>query len=418
MGRIVYAFPGSGKSFLCSKNSNYIELSSEDYHWLECEKSENNKGTYKNINPHWPDNYLIAIIEAKKKYEFVFITHSGSELCRKNNIHYDIVYPSIDSKDDYIFRMGKRGNNIEFINNMQKNFEKYYFSCANDEFADEKIELKKGEFLEDIIDKLKALNKSPLLDNYINDNNLITTNNSTNSFRQKTKNICTLLNIQLAVIVFDNNFIEELINKNIGIEIGRFYSGSDFNKIIKVDNYLFISSFLGGPNASALMEELKYYGIKYVLSLGTACNISEVPNKNCMLVEKAIRDEGTSLFYKEPTMYAYSSKYLNELLKIILKEEKVDFYSGITWTIDAYYRENLERLKKRISQGATCIDMESSVWCSVAEYLKIDFSQLMFFTDQMKKEKWSKNKNNLEVKKEITQLSLSISKKLVRKLEE
>jgi len=95
-------------------------------------------------------------------------------LCRKNNIHYDIVYPEIDSKQDYISRMKKRGNNIEFINNMQENFEKYCFACANDEFADEKIKLKKGEFLEDVIKKLKILNKSPLLDNYMNDNNLIT----------------------------------------------------------------------------------------------------------------------------------------------------------------------------------------------------------------------------------------------------
>jgi len=418
MGRIVYAFPGSGKTFLCSKNPNYIELSSEDYHWIKCEKSEGNKGNYKNINPSWPDNYLYAILKAKEKYEFVFITHSGSELCRKNNIHYDIVYPEIDSKQDYISRMKKRGNNIEFINNMQENFEKYCFACANDEFADEKIKLKKGEFLEDVIKKLKILNKSPLLDNYMNDNNLITTNNSTNSLRKKTKNICNALNIKFAVILFDNNFIEELINKNIGYEIGRFYSGSDYNKIIKVNNFLLVSSFLGGPNASALMEELKYYGIKYILALGTACNISETNKKNCMLVEKAIRDEGTSLFYKEPTVYAYSSKYINELLKLILEEEQIDFYSGITWTIDAYYRENLERLKKRKSQGATCIDMESSVWCSVAEYLKIDFSQLLFFTDQMKKGEWNKMKKNTEVKKEIAQLSLSISKKLVRKLEE
>lgn len=362
------------------------------------------------------NNYLNAIIEAKIKYDYVFITHSGSLLCKKNNLHYNIIYPSIECKEEYILRMKKRGNNSEFIHNMEKNFEKYVNLCKEDNFADEKIELNPNEYLEDGIIRLNKLNCCPLLDKFTEVENLITTKNSANVYRKKTKEICEKLNIKYALIIFNNLFLDYLIDSSIGVDIGRFYSGSDYSKIVLVDNFLVASSFLGGPNASALMEELSYYGIKYFLSIGTACNISQNHIFDCMVVNKAIRDEGTSLFYKEPSLYAYASSYLNALLCNELSKKNISFYKGITWTIDAYYRENLERMKNRIQQGATSIDMESSIWCAVAESLNLHFSQILFFTDVVKTNSWFKNKRNHEIKQDISKLGVEISKKLVKKL--
>ena len=416
MGKVIYVFPASGKSFLCQKNKNYIELASEDFHWLNIDKTEEQKGKYYNLNSEWPENYLKAIIEAKDKYDYVFITHSGSLLCKKYNINYDIIYPSIECKNEYIFRMKKRGNNDLLIQNMEDNFERYIISCQQDNYANEKIELGLGEYLEDGIRKLEELNSCPLLDSFDMKENLISTSNSTNKFREKTKRIIESLNVNFALIIFDNNFLDFLIENKIGTEIGRFYSGSDYSKIILVDNFIITKSFLGGPNASAIMEELAYYGIKYYFSVGTACKIIDNPNLNCILVKKAIRDEGTSLFYKAPSLYAYTNNYLNNLLYNELEMANIKYQNGITWTIDAYYRENLERMKKRIEQGAMSIDMESSVWCSVAESLNLSFSQLLFFTDIVKGNDWLKEKSNSEIKFEISNLGLDISKKLVRKL--
>lgn len=414
MGRIVYAFPGTGKTYLCSKNHNYIELASENFHWLDCEKKEKNKGNYYQSNPMWPNNYLHAIINAKEKYDFIFITHSGCELCRNNHIHYDLVYPSIKCKDEYLRRMKFRGNNDKFIENMSKNFEFYCTECSNDKYADEKIELKPGEYLEDAINKIKQ--NSPLFDKFPRNNNLITVDNSANCFRKKTKDICEKLESKYALIIFNNNFVSHLIQNNLGKEIGRFYSGANYNPIVLYDNFLIVSSFLGGPNASALMEELVYYGVRYFLAIGTSCCLDYKSKDKLIVVDKAIRDEGTSLFYKDPSLYAYTSRWQNNLLYDILENNGIDYTKGITWTTDAYYMENYDRLAKRIEQGAKCIDMESSIWCSVSEYLSVDFSQILFFTDMIKENKWFKNKSNLEINNEIADLSILISKKMIRKL--
>ena len=414
MGRVIYAFPGTGKTTLCNINKSCIELASEDFHWEIFVKSENNKGIYTVVNKDWPINYLNAIIKATHEYNYVFVTHSGSVLCRKNGIPYDIVYPSLSCKEEYINRMKSRGNNEYFVKNMQLNFDFYIESCKNDDFASEKIELSNGQFLSDAMKKLDELNRSPLFDELSKDGRLITPCNSSNEYVIKTKTELHNNEVTYALIVFDGNYIDNLIEKGAGKEVGRFYSGSNFSKIVLMEDFIITNSFLGGPNASGLMEELVSYGIRYFLSVGTACNIG---NKcGPMLVEKAIRDEGTSIHYKRPSLYAYTSKSFNTLIENELNNLNVEFYKGITWTTDAYYMETLDRLNKRIKQGATSIDMESAAWCAVAEYLKVDFSQLLFFKDRILNNGWDKNLHNDNINDGIIDFGVGISRKLSKKV--
>lgn len=415
MGRIVYAFPATGKTFLCSKNSNYIELSSEQYRWLDVEHSENNKGIYNVPNLAWPNNYLEAIKQAKRKYDFVFITHSGSILCKKNGIHYDLIYPSKDCKMEYLNRMKNRGNNSTFIENMEENYDAYISELDGDDYPDEKIVLKQGEYLEDGIARLITLTKTPLLDRFDSKENLVSVNNSSNEHRNKTRRIIEDSNVRFALINFNSEYVESLIKSGLAREIGRFYSGSDYKKIVLLDNLVITSSFLGGPNASALMEELAYYGIRHYLAVGTACRISNI-NCDCMVVEKAIRDEGTSLFYDEPALYGYTNKIMNNHIMEILKSMNINTGMGITWTTDAYYRENIERMKKRILQGAMCIDMESSVWCSTARELELAFSQILFFTDICKNGIWIREKRNVDINDSISDVGVSVSKELIKRI--
>lgn len=414
MGVVVYAFPATGKTFLCKKNKNCIELTSEKYHWADQNINENNKGLYHNVNENWPTNYLRAIEYYKEIYDYVFITHSGSVLCKENNIPYDLIYPSVECKEEYISRMIKRGNNIEFIKNMEDHFKQYIESLDNDDYPKEKVKLNYGEFLEDGIKKLEEIKKSPLFDYFSSSKQLITPTNSSNIYKKRTREI---LNdkTNYAIINFNEDYNTRLINNNVGQEVGRFYSGGDYHKIVLLDNLIIVSSFLGGPNAAALMEELSYYGIKNFLAIGTACNIG-YNNSNCMLVEKAIRDEGTSLFYKEPSLYSYSSTWLNSMIEEELCNAKKSFYKGVTWTVDAYYRENIDRMKKRITQGASAIDMESSVWCSVAESLNLNFSQLLFFTDCVSNDKWFKNIHNSDIKDEMSSFGIELSKRLIKRI--
>ena len=107
---------------------------------------------------------------------------------------------------------------------------------------------------------------------------------------------------------------------------------------------------------------------------------------------------------------------MNKEIIDILNDMKIRVNNGVAWTIDAYYRENIERLNKRIKQGAVCIDMESSIWCSVAKELELLFSQLLFFTDLYQNGVWKKDKKNSEINNSILNIGVEISKRLVKKI--
>ena len=115
--KVIYAFAASGKTTLCKKYNNFLDLTSSNYQYIfkDNEDLEKRKGTTKIINPSWPQNYYLAIDDAIKKYDIIFIAYPGIKHCKESNISYVRIFPTLDQKDDYILRMKKRGNNDEFI---------------------------------------------------------------------------------------------------------------------------------------------------------------------------------------------------------------------------------------------------------------------------------------------------------------
>lgn len=405
MGKVIYVFPALGKTTYCKNHPNCIELSSEKYHWLDEFDYEEGKGNYKNINPLWPQNYLDAIIENVNKYDYVFVTNSGRELCKKNNIEIYAIYPSINSKNEIINRMTARNNSNKVILNMKDNFEKYVSSIIEDDYFKEKIELNNFQYLSDGIELLNQLTTSPLKNDFVNDIPVITTDTNSNSYKKLTKSICNDNNITKALIIFEKDYIQRLnLEKNI---VGRFYSGEYFSNIALMENFAIVNSFLGSANAAGLMEELIYYGISNIFAIGGGGSLynSDSPY---ILIERAIRDEGTSLAYQKESLYSLTSRKQNENIAAILEELNVNYKKGITWSTDAFYREGNKKTEKMKELGASCVDMETSTWCSVADFYKINFSILLRLRDYNLNGMWIKEHLNRE---ELTDLGIKIIRK-------
>ena len=94
--------------------------------------------------------------EVKDKYDYILIS---DEICNdfllKNNYEYWWVYPSIELKEEYLKRCKDRGNSKEFIDYYDSLWEEWYNFCNNDTNASKRIELKKGQYLEDVLNNLK-----------------------------------------------------------------------------------------------------------------------------------------------------------------------------------------------------------------------------------------------------------------------
>ena len=157
MGVFIYAFTATGKSTVAKNYKNVIDMESTLYKYLGSHtEDESLKSTPRPINEKWPHNYFEALKEVKDKYDYILIS---DEICNNflwdNHFEYWWVYPNRNLKNEYIERCKKRGNNEEFIYWYSKLWDQWITDCENDLMATKHIELKSGQYLEDVLPNLK-----------------------------------------------------------------------------------------------------------------------------------------------------------------------------------------------------------------------------------------------------------------------
>lgn len=153
MGVFVYCYTATGKSTVSRKYSNVIDMESTLFKYVNTKlENEQEKGTVREINKDYPQNYFNALMQVKDQYDYILISDSICNLwLKENGFSYWQVYPSIELKDEYLQRMKDRGNNADFINYQAKLWDFWVNGCKNDEYATKHIELKSGQHLEDVL---------------------------------------------------------------------------------------------------------------------------------------------------------------------------------------------------------------------------------------------------------------------------
>lgn len=157
MGIFVYCYTATGKSTLGKKYSNVIDMESTLYKYLNSvNEKETEKGKKRERNPEFPKNYFKALEEVKDQYDYILISDNICDSwLRENKIEYWQIYPDINLKNEYLERMRKRGNPEEFLEYQSKLWNEWVEGCKNDKFASKHIELKTGQYIEDVLENLK-----------------------------------------------------------------------------------------------------------------------------------------------------------------------------------------------------------------------------------------------------------------------
>jgi len=122
-----------------------------------------------------------------------------------------------------------------------------------------------------------------------------------------------------------------------------------------------IACAVGAPFAVLVAEELFASGCELLISVTSSGLIrSDAEPPFFMLIERALRDEGTSYHYLPPSDYAYIDDRLLSAFEGVVAEVGVPVGRGSTWTTDAPFRETRAAIDYAAAEGIVAVEMEAA----------------------------------------------------------
>lgn len=125
---------------------------------------------------------------------------------------------------------------------------------------------------------------------------------------------------------------------------------------------------VGASFAVLVAEELFASGCQLLINVTSSGQI--LPKDNppfFVLIERALRDEGTSYHYLPPSDYSHIDDRLLNILEGAFTEFTVPMCRGATWTTDAPFRETPRAIEYASAEGLLAVEMEAAALYAFAQ---------------------------------------------------
>jgi uridine phosphorylase len=118
---------------------------------------------------------------------------------------------------------------------------------------------------------------------------------------------------------------------------------------------------VGAPFAVLIAEELFASGCRLLLSLTSAGQITPAgPTPYFVIIDRALRDEGTSYHYVARSEYCAADDKLVAAAAAAPMRSKQSVVVGSSWTIDAPFRETAAAIDRARAKGVLAVEMEAA----------------------------------------------------------
>lgn len=145
-----------------------------------------------------------------------------------------------------------------------------------------------------------------------------------------------------------------------------------------------VGCVVGASFAVLVAEELFACGCRLLLSVTSAGQITpSAPPPYFVIIDRALRDEGTSHHYAPPSEYGVADAQLVAMASKALKDKKQHVVVGSTWTTDAPFRETAEAIEAARSKGALAVEMEAAALYTFASTAGVKVLCLAHVTNTM-----------------------------------
>jgi uridine phosphorylase len=145
-----------------------------------------------------------------------------------------------------------------------------------------------------------------------------------------------------------------------------------------------VGRVVGASFAVLVAEELFASGCRLLVSLTSAGQIvASGPPPYFVIIDRALRDEGTSYHYAAPAEFAEADPWLVESAAKATSNDGPRVIVGASWTTDAPFRETAEAIEAARSKGILGVEMEAAALYSFARSVGVPLLCLAHITNTM-----------------------------------
>jgi len=162
------------------------------------------------------------------------------------------------------------------------------------------------------------------------------------------------------------------------------YHTSLYNFTYEGIEFGIVGNAVGASFAVLVAEEMFACGCELLISMTSAGQIvSKGSPPYFVLIEKALRDEGTSYHYLPPSQFSTINPKLLAGLQGVFEKSQPPVFHGATWTTDAPFRETESAISYARSEGILGVEMEASALYAFAEVKQHPVICFAHITNQM-----------------------------------
>lgn len=148
--------------------------------------------------------------------------------------------------------------------------------------------------------------------------------------------------------------------------------------------YGVVGCAVGAAYAVLVAEELFTSGCRFLISVTSAGQILPVQAPPYFIViDRALRDEGTSYHYMPPSEYSEADAGLVNLARDAVMGAGISAQVGATWTTDAPFRETQQAIETASKAGVLAVEMEAAALYAFSKARNQPVLCLAHVTNQM-----------------------------------
>ena len=237
-----------------------------------------------------------------------------------------------------------------------------------------------------------------------------------NNFHNKIENMP-----EVAIACFSHKLFDKIVAGGKCIKIAELHNTGEYKNVYEIEynghRFALFKVGVGAPVAVGDIEDIHAMGVNKFIIFGN-CGVLDDSIDDCSVIipNKALRDEGTSFHYMEPSISVdLNKKYVSEF-KGILGRFGYSYTEGATWTTDAFYRETRDKVNRRKAEGAITVEMEASALQAVCDFRGCELFIFFYAGDNLAGDEYDKRSLSgdikLDEKSRIAYLALELACKI------